>query len=202
MSSIDIFESSKSKTIQIIGPCPFNINLIVDLPTIFIDGGIQHRQRIQDSKTLSVGDGDSNQTQYKLDIPFKKDKSFSDLQGSFQYIPDFVSEINLLGFLGERADHEFSNILELFSLCKQRHNFVAKLEDSIEIFSPGTYHINHNGLISCYTFEDNLVSIEGDIKYPLRQEKITPLSSHGLSNEAHGDVSLEVSKSPLVIFKN
>lgn len=204
MNIVEQFKTLKNPVIQILGPCEFDQGLLKSLHSILVDGGLKHYDNplIQNKLKIAVGDGDSNTTQYHLDITYPTNKAFSDLQGSLELISADCEKIYLLGFLGERRDHELSNILELSRFCQERRNFTVQLEDRIQLLSPGSHTLIIKGSFSVFALSSNKVSMDGQLKYPLKDEQLTPLSSHGLSNIGSGIINVEVSGSPLLIYLN
>lgn len=204
MNSVDQFKTLKNPTIQIIGPCAFDQNLIKELNTIFVDGGLEHydNQKLLTKNKISVGDGDSNKSSQTIDIPFDTNKAFSDLSGAFHILSDDCIKLYALGFLGARKDHELSNLMELNTLCLQRRDFSVHLEDKIQILSPGRHSLIVKGSFSLFAFLPNRVNVTGLIKYPLHQEELRPLSSHGLSNIGSGLINFEIEGAPLLVFIN
>jgi len=204
MNIVDQFKILKNPTIQVIGPCQFPNSLLKNLNTIFIDGGLEHFDNpiIQNKLKVSVGDGDSNKSIHKIDIEFPTNKAFSDLQGSFNLIPEECIKLYLLGFLGERRDHELSNLLELSTLASSRRDFAIHLEDKIQILSPGRHDLIIKGSFSTFSFAQNKISMTGLVKYPLQNEELRALSSHGVSNIGSGLISFEITGAPLLVYLN
>ena len=187
-------EFSHESTLYIIGPLASEIS-VNTLPLIFVDGGARFRKG---AEGISLGDGDSFEGE--LDLKLNKNKDFSDLSFALKHIPQHFSEIHLIGFLGERRDHELMNLGEVSLFMKTRTGETKVFFDtSIIAFASGSYKIEHAGTFSLFGFEDSDLSVAGDCDYPFKGE-LRGLSSHGLSNIGSGEISILTSR-PLFFFK-
>lgn len=182
---------------QIIGPMDFDEALIQkELPTIIVDGALNHTfcasldQIFTDFKI--VGDNDSNKTEIQFDHLLDTNKNMSDFSYALKLHQSQAQHVLALGFLnqtnGDRLDHEFSNILEAVSFCQVNQESIVSFEDKIMVCSKSKLTLRHTGIFSLFTLEKFRISITGEVKFPLQDEVITPFSSHGLSNEAFGDL--------------
>lgn len=199
-SSVDKFLSIINEQVQIIGPMSFDRSLVKpDIPTIIVDGGLDHRMKFQELFCVGDGDSCSNELSDKIDIRLEVEKDFSDLAFALKLLDQhLVNSIILFGFLGGRRDHEYFNIFESYSFLKKNANKTICFENDIIIFGAGKYELDHQGLFSISTLEVNQISLGGLIKYEFNGE-LEPYKSHGLSNQALGSFILECS-CPLIMF--
>ncbi|MDD0852362.1 hypothetical protein HBN50_04595 [Halobacteriovorax sp. GB3] len=186
--------------ITLVGPMPFSEAIERDEPIIYVDGGLNHR--IDDSHPhLSLGDNDSNITDQKLDILLERDKDFSDLSYALDLIPFNIEIVTLLGFIGGRKDHEFLNFGAIYNFLEKRDEpCLVFIDDEFIAHSPGDFILEHHGLFSLITFDDQEITLEGDCKYKLESPTlIRKLSSRPLSNQASGSIHIQ-SQKPLFIY--
>ncbi|EQC48059.1 hypothetical protein [Bacteriovorax sp. Seq25_V] len=198
-----------SKIIQFIGPMDSNTPIDYELDTIIIDGGLN---RVYD--TLSsfkkikniIGDNDSNITETSMTTKLPRDKDESDLEYALKIVNENqYSNVRLNGFLGGRKDHEFANILTIIGIVKSKgpHPFRMYVDSQILITNQTFEKLNHHGVFSVFSIDNNILTISGKVKYPLLKKCIRPLSSHGISNEAHGKFEItNTNHTTLVIFFN
>lgn len=201
MATLEAYLSqfNQPETIQIVGPLPSQ-QIRGDLPTILIDGGTRHREKI-DLPTISMGDGDS--TVERLDIQLSPDKDFSDLKACLMQLPPSVNKLYLNGFLGGRRDHELINLGEAhhFLLSKSEPAQMF-FEDTVLAYTAGKKSLSIKGSFTLLSFQTAYFEISGDCRYQLTPaQKIPPLSSWLLSNQGHGQVDI-VCDQPFFIFFN
>ena len=155
---------------------------------------------------FSVGDGDSLRGG-GLDKTLPIDKDHSDLAFVLGSLPSSVNRLSLYGFMGGRLDHELANLGEVFSFLKRlsagRCDFyTSSAELGMVAWSGLTLSLPIHGLFSVFTFEAGPIQIRGSCRYPLDPPRdLMPLSSHGLSNEGHGQVHL-ASTAPALLCLN
>lgn len=168
-------------------------------PCIFIDGGSRHQG--QSPLHISVGDGDSSVEQVDHLLPAAKD--FSDLAYVLRHMPQHLSRLSMVGFLGGRRDHELINLGEIHRfLCTRPKPTECDLDWSVCGFSAGKWPLQLKGVFSVVALEPTQLTMTGDCAYPL--PVATPLgvlSSHGLSNEGFGIVEIR-NDGPVFVFKN
>ena len=165
-------------------------------PTIFVDGGAKLDFR---RSGLRVGDGDSSTLDLDVRLPFEKD--ISDLGFVLQSLPLTVKDIYMIGFLGERRDHEWINLGESHRFLRMRKQTQIFFDESGTFFSSGEFDFEIQGLFSLLTFSPTLIQMTGACRYPLPEAKlIHPLSSHGLSNEGNGFIHFQCDQ-PALIWK-
>lgn len=198
--------------ITIVGPL-FNRPHQPVMATVYVDGGSDFRQaggwadRQAEElpfPVVSVGDGDS--AVGKLDEVLSADKNFSDLAFVLRSLPPNIATVDLLGFLGERRDHELANLGEIHQFLQTRVQrttvHVHGSQQNILAFARGTVSIEIKGIFSVMVFEPEAVRISGDCRYKLEGDVVIPVaSSLGLSNEANGTVTIKTSK-PCFVFLN
>jgi thiamine pyrophosphokinase len=176
-----------SKRISVVGPFA-DITVALVEPIIYVDGGAHFRRS---TEGIAVGDGDSYDG--KLDVSLNPAKDYSDLAYALAAIPENIIELQLLGFLGGRRDHELFNLGEVHHYLKSRTAPArASFDDQVIGFSQGTWEFSHQGCFSVAVIEEALVTIRGDCLYPCNQPTLfPPLNSLGLSNEAKGTILIE-----------
>ena len=188
-------DKAQKKRVNLLGPLPSKAlnaleatspQVLTSNPTLLIDGGLHHL-KTPHPLALSLGDADSSRE--KLDLTFPPSKDHSDLALGLKVLnllspPPF--ELHLFGFLGGRKDHEWGALLDTASWLKSKTQTFARFEKEWEVFSPGTFALSHQGGFSLFTFEKNTSLLQGAVTYPLASCELTPLGSHGLSNQARG----------------
>lgn len=175
------------------------------VPTIYVDGGARFRGNADGVPTISVGDGDSSPVPVDKRLPEEKD--FSDLAFALRALPISVRELNLLGFLGGRRDHELLNFGEVHHFLKARAVAHARADfdggagarpGRVTAIAGGRVKMELRGLFSVVAFEQARVKIAGACKFPF-EGQLAPVSSLGLSNEGSGHVEFETDN-PIFIF--
>ncbi|NJM09588.1 MAG: hypothetical protein HC883_01420 [Bdellovibrionaceae bacterium] len=187
--------------VTIVGPLLSRAHRPV-MPTIYVDGGSDFRADGGSIPMVSVGDGDS--ASGRLDEVLPANKDYSDLAFVLRSLPAKVTNIDLIGFLGERRDHELANLGEVhqFLLTRLQRTTVriSSSHDRIVAFSQGKVSMDLRGIFSVMVFEPEAVKISGACEYPLTGDVILPVaSSVGLSNCAFGLVDIESTK-PCFVF--
>lgn len=168
-------------------------------PCIFVDGGNRHQT--PSPLHYSVGDGDSAWRPVDHQLPEAKD--YSDLAFVLKHVPVHISRLSLVGFLGGRRDHEFTNLGEIHRFLKTRARATeCNVDFSVCAYSAGLWPLELKGIFSLLALEPTQIRLRGDCRYQLPEtQALTPLSSHGLSNEGWGIVEVQVSN-PILVFKN
>ena len=168
-------------------------------PCVFIDGGNRHQTK--NPLHYSVGDGDSAWAPVDHLLPEEKD--YSDLAFVLSLLPDHISRLSLVGFLGGRRDHEFINLGEIHRFLKGRVTAAeCNIDFSVCAYSAGKWSLDLKGIFSILALEPADVRLLGSCRYQIPvTQPLTPLSSHGLSNEGWGIVELTASN-PVFVFKN
>jgi thiamine pyrophosphokinase len=168
-------------------------------PIVYVDGGSSARQSHKEG--FSVGDGDSFAGELDEKLPTNKD--YSDLAYVFQNSINRFQEINLIGFLGGRRDHELINIGEACSfLNEQTIKTKISFGSEVIVLSKGIWEININGLFSVVSFSSQKILLSGACKYQIENSLLKSVSSHGLSNEGHGQVKLECEEALVIFLSN
>lgn len=200
-SKIENFLKKIDDRVQVIGPMSIDKSQIDNqLPSLIVDGGLNHQLALH--SMLSIGDGDSidEPLKNKVDLILERDKSQSDLSHALAILENCEAKsIELHGFLAGRKDHEFINYLECLKFLKDREDCTLNLNPDIKCLSKGRFTLKHQGIFSVVILENNLIDISGDVKFPFRGE-LTPLSSHGLSNDASGTIVIEVTHPTIMFF--
>lgn len=169
-------------------------------PIIMIDGGLNHFERINKLKrnpTISIGDNDSNKTEYLLDVSLDTQKDYSDLTYALNKLSVAFTgkklNITMLGFLGGRLDHELINLGEINNFL-ENISFKCEILMSNKVISTNKNHfsLNTHNSFSFLAFADRVLTIFGECKYKLSTPtKIKALSSLTLSNQGFGKVEIQ-----------
>ncbi len=163
-------------------------------PVVFVDGGSRFRSG---TEGFSVGDGDSSKLLLDETLPAQKD--YSDLAYVLNHA-DQYRKVDAFGFWGERKDHELANLGEFQQFLKRQKRAEVHLPPFAKGYSAGSWSLLLNGLFSLLVLESGEIQMSGDIQYPIPQKKsVTPLSSFGISNQAHGSIQIEASM-PFFLF--
>jgi len=186
---------SEAVMITLIGPLYDADSMHFD-PVIYIDGGARFRRS---DRGITVGDGDSYDK--PLDHLLETEKDFSDLAFVLKNISGRYKEVQLLGFLGGRKDHELFNLGEVHQFLRtNRKKCTVLFDQSIIAYSAGEWSFNITGIFSIAVFQKTQITLTGKCRYPLCElTTIGTLSSHGLSNEGDGEISLS-SSGPVFLF--
>lgn len=191
----------KANELIFIGPCPYEENpelmelLSKKIPIIAVDKGLENCPT--HSLIYSVGDGDSSS--HQMDYKLPKEKNQSDLRAALGLLTNNITRASFYGFLGLRRDHEWINMGEIYSFVNKM-NFVARIDRSCFVIPKGRSKLLAQGTFSVMSLYDNEVKLRGHCKYQLETTtKISPLSSHGLSNVGSGMIHLE-SSAPLIVY--
>ncbi len=186
-------------SLTLVGPMDFAVEPVEE-PVIFIDGGTRHRQS---TTGIAIGDGDSASVSYPLDIKLNPDKAYSDLAYALDHIDETFDQLNLLGFLGGRRDHELFNFGEVNRWLQNRQTPArVDFEDQVIMLSKGSWRLTVNGVFSLATLQSNKIKLTGNCRYQLPERtKIEPMVSTGLSNYATGEITIDCDQ-PLILFHN
>ncbi len=187
--------SLNSKKAVLYGP------LLKKLPEIhkeslhfLIDGGATFQDLIPGS--ISLGDGDSHSGH--LDILLPKEKDLSDLGYALNQLHE-MRELYFYGFIGKRLDHQLAVFGETFHFLKKGNSQVCFFDN--HVFATNRKEVNLNILdtFSIFSIEEMKLSISGQAKYKLINQRISPFSSHTLSNIGNGTIHIQADK-PFFIF--
>ena len=177
---------------------PKLLNDIVE-PVIWVDGGVNHRINFNQTNSnfantkigFAVGDGDSCHT--KLDQYLNSDKDYSDLAFVFRALSnrDFT-EINLLGFLGGRCDHQLFNLGETHHfLTTVKNPTQVNFDNLVYAYSAGQWRFSIHGEFSLIVLERTKVELTGRCKFSIHPPReLIPLTSYTLSNSGSGRIKL------------
>jgi len=169
-------------------------------PTVYVDGGARFRKDSKNVPAISIGDGDSGSA--ALDVKLPAEKDYSDLAFVLRELPRSVVELRLVGFLGERLDHELANLGEL-------HRFLSTREGTVEMVKGKHVKVigfskkfdgEVFGTFSLMVLESTEIKIAGAAKYLLaKPTRLDPASSFALSNSGNGRIQVECLK-PCFLF--
>ncbi|NCN27278.1 hypothetical protein GW915_06845 [bacterium] len=189
-------EYRSKSTLDVIGPL-FEGGKIFNDPVIYVDGGSRFRGPQQEG--FSVGDGDS--TNIALDESLNTKKNYSDLSYVLSHLSENFNRINLHGFLGGRRDHELMNLAEIHTFLKAKKQTKLQLDKTVIALSCGQWEEEYHGSFSVFCFEKSDAVISGDVKYRTDSKGLSKLSSHGLSNQATGNIKVSCVQ-PVFLFFN
>jgi thiamine pyrophosphokinase len=185
------------------------------MPTIYVDGGSDYRAdggwagsqlgppaEKSSIPLVSIGDGDS--AAGRLDEVLPAHKDYSDLAFALRNLPQNIVAVEMLGFLGERRDHELANLGEVHAFLKTRADFcrveIHSASQTVFAFARGALTIDISGTFSVMMLEPTPVKIEGACEYKLGGDVVLPVaSSRGLSNVGFGEVTI-TSDQPCFVF--
>ena len=173
-------------SLNIVGPMAGRFSEFHD-PTVFVDGGVRHRTQAQG---FVVGDGDSATAE--MDEQLDPQKDVSDFGYVLGQVTENFESVLLFGLLGGRRDHEWFNFGETHGFLKSRSRPCRfNFENQVFAVSAGSWTMNIVGLFSVGVLASTSIKMTGRCEYPVATETIfNPLSSLGLSNVGHGDISL------------
>lgn len=205
MKWLEFLRSIKdAEQVTLVGPL-YNKTHIPTAPTIYIDGGGKFAPTLPvDNPVVFVGDGDSG-TDVELDEKLPAEKNYSDLAYVLRALPEAIVQVDMLGFMGGRRDHDLCNMGEVHAFLQSRPHFtrveMIGPKERVLGFSKGRVSLEIQGTFSVVVLESAVVKISGECKYPLsREHMLTPLSSVGLSNEGSGTVEIESGPPAFVII--
>lgn len=190
--------------VTLVGPL-YNQKHTAVTPTIYVDGGgIFADPAAVDNPVVFVGDGDSG-TEVELDEKLPVEKDYSDLAFVLSALPQSITRVDMLGFMGGRRDHDLCNMGEVHAFLQARAHFtcveMSGRESRVIGFCKGRVNLDIQGIFSVFVLESAAVKISGECKYPLSRERVlSPLSSVGLSNEGFGAVEIESGSPAFVIL--
>lgn len=200
----EIFNHKEWTLVGPMGPILAN-SYLLSLPILSVDGGAHFCER----SLIWIGDSDSSSSIITADyqIELNPNKDFSDLKAAFDLFPSQMAfKLHLWGFLGGRQDHHLINLGETYKAIKLRMGSIASFYDengkiSMMMTSMPIFTFNHHGVFSLISFEPTDVKLTGHCEYQLITPiSIGPLSSHGLSNRADGEVTLTTDKPILIVL--
>lgn len=183
-----------NQKLTLVGPLLTKAQTFDRDPVVFVDGGTRFRAG---EEGFSVGDGDSFEKPLDEKLPAQKD--FSDLAYVLEHA-DQYRRIDAFGFWGERKDHELANLGEFQRFLKRQKRAEIHMPPLAKGYSAGSWSLLINGLFSLLVLEAGEIQMTGDIQYPIPHKKmVSPLSSFGISNQAHGSIQIEASM-PFFLF--
>ena len=203
--------------LAVVGPLDFELPKgIGQMPFIYLDAGLKHRSEVKksnlESASFAIGDNDSFEGDSNLfDVLLEQKKDESDFSAAMKLLSlnqSDLERIHLFGLLGQRLDHQLALFGDLLrnlnfqdSLLVYFYDGQKSLDSSMPkmILFSENFETNLFGTFSLMSFQENSVSIEGDIEYPLSNHVLEPLTSRGLSNEARGKVKI-TSTAPLLLI--
>lgn len=199
------FPLRDKKEWMIVGPMgPMVPRDFEKLPHLVVDGGI----KFSPTSHVWIGDGDSGGERPNAGEVFvlSPHKDQSDLGCALDLLRDDHDYcLHLWGFLGGRKDHELFVLGEVFRFLVSNPESKVNLykEDGLIAFQflgTGHWSFEHQGTFSLGSLAKTKVKMTGKCEYPIpKKMKINPLSSFGLSNIAHGKVTLE-NDGPIFIY--
>ncbi len=207
-------QTNKKNSIYLIGPMAQALQVQESIDDdcveliLFVDAGVQIKSQLSyDAPDYSIGDGDGASKSYALDELHPSEKDSSDLSLALQHLNDFRSEgasqLKCFGLWGGRSDHHLANMGEFLKWISDNPSRVIlwySNEREWAYFSSGSSQHFYKGTFSLFLSQSSEVTLKGDIKYSLNQQKLEAFSSHGLSNEAQGKFSVETTSPYMLIF--
>ena len=177
---------------------------LASVPQLAVDGG----GHFAVNPVLWAGDGDSGTPPERTPVFFKHDQNLTDLRFCLNGIHDWRwKELHLFGFLGGRRDHELANFGEIHAEMKMRPAFSKAIfygeecHRQVLFLGAGEHTVELRGAFSTLALEPAKVTVAGDCSYKAENMLLSPLSGHGVSNEAAGVVKIS-SSAPLMLLCN
>lgn len=169
-----------------------------------VDGGAAWSSR------LDVWVGDADSYLHKVTCPhiFKHptSKAISDLGLAFELLKaEGPYKLHMWGLLGGRKDHELFNLGESLAFLERHQESQILYYDEagrvmFHLLGAGEWKFLHQGLFSLGSIDKVSLKMLGDCEYPiLRETKLAPLSSMGLSNKGFGEISI-LNEGPIFLF--
>jgi thiamine pyrophosphokinase len=171
-----------------------------------VDGG----SRFTATMDVWIGDGDSGVPKpvgpdvIKFNYPSEKDTSDLALALAL-FENENPYQLHLWGFIGGRQDHQLFNLGEALSFLRSKKHtciyfYHGQTTPLFVLYSPGQWSIEHQGLFSLGSLETGDLELRGDCRYPIPgKQRLSPLSSRGLSNFASGTISF-TNAMPIFIY--
>lgn len=179
---------------------------LASFPILGIDGGAAFSSHLD----LWIGDGDSLLKEPSQDesypvIHLSRNKDSSDLSCALALFQESRVTLHLWGFLGGRRDHELFVLGEcLHYLSESKGSKIYLYGNGAQrfaLYSAGNWELGHQGLFSLGALHRPELELTGRVQYPISPAReLPPLSSFGLSNEAHGDFQVKASNSFFIYF--
>ncbi|WP_124098462.1 thiamine diphosphokinase [Ruminococcus sp. Marseille-P6503] len=175
---------------------------------IAADSGYRYAQALGIIPDLAMGDYDS--LGYIPEncgevMTFPKEKDDSDLMLAIrEALRRGYKDITIIGALGGRFDHTFSNLQSLGFIAKQgASGKIISADESITLNAPGEYRVRRDDSRSlslfAYTEAVTGLTVSG-VKYPLENSEITSFFPIGLSNVITDDYACISFKSGLLLI--
>lgn len=204
---MDKFLPKNINKLLVLGPMSIDTQRINDFNpsyTLIIDGGINHLKRlgslIHEVNSLNIGDDDSSKIKGKMDIELDTVKDLTDLAAGLYLLDSSkVSSIHLEGFTGGDFAHQLANIGEINAYLKRNLKIQSLTLDSLLIYNAGKHQIKLDRVFSIISLNQQHISLEGSVKYPLNKHRLEPFSSLGIHNEGDGFVDITCDE-PLIII--
>ncbi len=189
-------------------------NKIIDEDFIIsVDGGIRHIKELELYPDLILGDFDSSVFSEALEYKkaeikkYNKDKDFTDGEIAINYaIKEEFSEVIIIGALGNRIDHTFSNVFMLEKLndnniigtIVEKNNEIKYLNEKIIISGNGFKYF------SIVPISKKIVGVTiKNAKYNLDNEIIFRTQTRGISNEfINKDVLISIREGSAFVIKS
>ncbi len=157
---------------------------------ICADSGYKYARQLGITPKLTVGDFDSlgyvPESMGEI-MTFPKEKDDSDLMLAIrEALSRGFKRITILGALGGRFDHTYSNVQSLgFIASNGAQGRIISESEEITLLSPGEYSFpkNPSCSLSLFSYSERVsgLTLKG-VKYPLENGEITNLFPIGISN--------------------
>lgn len=190
--------------LQIIGPCSIKRNLYdCNIPTLLVDGALNHNLDNNSEIFYSIGDNDSNQSTKQIHIPYPSDKDQTDFELALVWAQSHkYKELYIHGFFaGPRLDHQLSVVCNLLKHCENYRSIDMYCDQHYMKFYPkGIHEINYTGKFSLFAITENRISISGDLKYPVQNQTLSIGEGKYLSNQSYGNIKVQTDASLAIYF--
>lgn len=194
-------ELLKAQKINLLGPMPSSCSKLInqEIPSLFVDGGLDNFPPQNFPLKSSIGDGDSIQDN-SLIKKFPKRKDYSDFLGALRTIPPNIKEISCYGFLGGDRAYEHANIFDALSLVKKQPCLVT-FDRQVALLPSGSWELHYSGKFSLFNLNKfNLNTSILGADYELKDEKLEYFSSHGLGNNSNKKTLFKIQKNDVLLL--
>ncbi|MFH1133217.1 MAG: thiamine diphosphokinase [Nanoarchaeota archaeon] len=181
-------------------------HLLNDDFIIATDGGARHLEALGLHPKAVIGDMDSISAELKAkhaDVLIRNDdQDFSDAEKALHFaIKMGFDKVLFLGFEGSRLDHLLATVM---LLREYKEKDITLLSDGFEasvVRDELSFTAKKGCRVSLIALSEDVsgVSTQG-LKFPLRNARLNS-STHGVSNEATGDVNISVKKGVLLVIR-
>ncbi len=176
---------------------------------IAADSGYDHLKNIDKAPNILIGDMDSiSEVPENIEcVRYPSKKDVTDFSICLEYcMNNNISEVDVYGAWGNRADHSVAAILTMLQYSKKGLS-IHLINESSEMFVVSNYCkiMRNNGYISIFSLDDKAYGVTlKNFEYPLQNYDLECCSPLGVSNriiDEYGEIFLNQGNL-LVIIQN